>query len=53
LRVSITLEEAFENYKTLCIDLKNAKTKKESLTLSKKVFDVLIPNITYVRKDHK
>jgi len=53
LRVSITLEEAFENYKTLCIDLKNAKTKKEALTLSKKVFDVLIPNITYVREDHK
>lgn len=53
LKVSITLEEAFENYKTLCIDLKNAKTKKEAMTLSKKVFDVLIPNITYVREDHK
>ncbi len=53
LKVSITLEEAFENYKTLCVDLKNAKTKKEAIILSKKVFDVLIPNITYVRKDHK
>ena len=53
LKVSITLEEAFKHYKGVCIDLKNAKTKKEAIIIGQWIFDVLIPNITYVRKDHK
>ena len=53
LKVSITLEEAFSHYKKVCIDLKNAKTKKEAIEIWQTIFDVLIPNITYVREDHK
>jgi len=53
IKISLTLEEAYENYKILTIDLKNAINKKEALKLSKKVFNILIPNIIYVREDHK
>lgn len=53
IRFSITMKEALDFYKIVSTELKNSNTKKDSILISKKAFDILIPNITYVRKDHE
>lgn len=53
IRFSISLDESLKFYKMVSQDLKKVITKKEAINVSKKAFNILISNITYVRKDHK